>query len=119
MARPTMAMGNVFIPMKRIAEVPGSSVIRPPSAFASEFLVQDFAELIADFEDLAFIEAWVEQVQHLFLALKAYLPDFLCAVVAACFVNDQPLAHEDQAQDEAEIQFGRLGGVVQAFEELA
>src|SRR5205814_2100482 len=81
---------------------------------------QDLAELRADVLNLGLVELGVEQVEHLILALEADLPDLTAGlIVMAVLVDDQALAHEDEAEDETEVELGGLGRVGEALEELA
>src|SRR4051794_41816934 len=91
---------------------------RPAGAAGSELLVEDLAELVADVDDLGLVELGVQEVEDVLLALEADLPDLAAVVVAGGLVDDQALAHQDQAEDEAEVELGGFGDVGEALEEL-
>src|SRR6266700_3008091 len=89
----------------------------------SQLLVQNFAQLFADVLHLIFGEVRVDQVKLCLAALKAHDPNLPLRVDAAVaeggFVDQQPLSHEDEAEHEAEVELGGLGGVGKALEEAA
>src|SRR5688572_5641692 len=92
-------------------------------AKGSQFLVQDLAELLADFAHLLFGQPGVQQVEPILAALEADGPQLpvvpVAPLVAGRLVDQHALAHQDQPEHEAEVQLGPLLHVGETLEELA
>src|SRR4051812_42934046 len=81
-----------------------------------QLFVKNLPELLTYLRDLRFIKPGIEKIELVFPAFEMHDPDVFAVLGAAVVVHQHLLAHEDQPQDEAEVELGRLGGVLESLE---